>query len=333
MNRMAVSKSVEEVASTRSPRAQLPRFRWTQAVSICALVLIIAGTAAIRVRLLSMPLERDEGEFALAGQLIRQGHPPYDRLYNMKWPGTYYGYALIESVFGESTKGIRLGILCLNSVSIVLVYLIGRRLLDAYAAAAAAIVYAILSLSPGMLGVAGHATHFVVLAVLAAVLSLQQAFSTRRLSLFLLAGFFAGLAPVMKQPGIVFTAFIASYWLFLEVRAGESRRVVIRHGISLLTGIGLAIGLMLGSVVATHTFRTFWLWTVSYARHYGPRSTASEAVQQFFLGLSLSVGPGLLFWILAGAGACLLPMHPRTRGGRPFYWAFCCFRWWRSVRV
>jgi 4-amino-4-deoxy-L-arabinose transferase-like glycosyltransferase len=322
MKSMAVSKSVEEVASTRSAQSQRPRFRWTQAVSLFVLLLIVAGTAAIRVRLLSMPLERDEGEFALAGQLIRQGHPPYDRLYNMKWPGTYYGYALIESIFGETTKGIRLGILCLNAVSIVLVYLIGRRLLDVYAATAAALVYAMLSISPGMLGLAGHATHFVVAAVLAAILSLQQAFSTRRLSLFLLTGIFAGLAPVMKQPGIVFTAFIASNWLFLEVRAGESRRVVIRRGIALLTGIGLAIGLMLGSVVATHTFRTFWLWTVSYARHYGPRSTASQAVQQFFLGLSLSVGPGLLFWILAGAGACLLPMHPRTRARAPFLLGF-----------
>ena len=322
---MAVSKGTDEVASTRSARMQVPRFRWTQAVSICALVLIIAGTAAIRVRLLSMPLERDEGEFALAGQLIRQGHPPYEHLYNMKWPGTYYGYALIESVFGESTKGIRLGILCLNVVSIVLVYLIGRRLLDAYSAAAAALVYAMLSLSPGMLGVAGHATHFVMFAVLAAVLALQQAFSTRRMSLLLLAGFFAGLAPVMKQPGAVFTAFIASYWLFLEVRAKESRRVVIRRGLALLTGIGMAIGLMLGSVVATHTFRTFWLWTVSYARHYGPHSTVSQAVQQFFLGLSLSVGPGLLFWVLAGAGVCLLPMHPRTRARAPFLLGFLAF--------
>ena len=262
----------------------MPRFRWTQAVSICALVLIIAGTAAIRVRLLSMPLERDEGEFALAGQLIRQGHPPYEHLYNMKWPGTYYGYALIESVFGESTKGIRLGILCLNVVSIVLVYLIGRRLLDAYSAAAAALVYAMLSLSPGMLGVAGHATHFVVFAVLAAVLALQQAFSTRRMSLLLLAGFFAGLAPVMKQPGVVFTAFIASYWLFLEVpREGKP---ACRHPPWACPPDRdrLAIGLMLGSVVATHTFRTFWLWTVSYARHYGPHSTASQAVRRFFWG-------------------------------------------------
>jgi Dolichyl-phosphate-mannose-protein mannosyltransferase len=309
----------------RSAGAKVSRFRWTQFVSICVLLLTIAGTAAIRVRLLSMPLERDEGEFALAGQLVREGHPPYDRLYNMKWPGTYYGYALIESVFGESVRGIRLGILCLNAVSIVLVYLIARRLLDASAAAAAALVYAILSVSPATLGLAGHATHFVVLAALLGVLSLQYAFATRRLGLFLLAGFFAGLAPVMKQPGIAFTALIASDWLSHELRAGESRRLVVRRGIVLVTGIVLAIGLMLCSILVTHTFQTFWLWTVSYARNYGPNFTASEAVQQFFLGLSLSVGPGLLFWVLAAAGACLLPLHPRTRARAAFLMGFLAF--------
>ena len=32
---------------------------------------------AIRIRLLGIPLERDEGEYAYAGQLILQGVPPY----------------------------------------------------------------------------------------------------------------------------------------------------------------------------------------------------------------------------------------------------------------
>jgi hypothetical protein len=42
-----------------------------------ALVLLaIILFAAIRYRLRAMPLERDEGEYAYAGQLILQGIPP-----------------------------------------------------------------------------------------------------------------------------------------------------------------------------------------------------------------------------------------------------------------
>jgi len=40
---------------------------------VAALVIV----AAVRLRLLNLPLERDEGEYAYAGQLIRQGIPPY----------------------------------------------------------------------------------------------------------------------------------------------------------------------------------------------------------------------------------------------------------------
>ena len=122
-----------------------------------------------------MPLERDEGEYAYAGQLILQGHLPYERLYNMKWPGTYYCYALFEAIFGQTIEGIDLGVLLVNVAAIVLVFIICRRLLDAYAASAAAAAYALLSLSPWTLGFAGHATHFVVLFALAGVLCLQRA--------------------------------------------------------------------------------------------------------------------------------------------------------------
>jgi len=42
-----------------------------------ALLAVILFTGAIRLRLLAVPLERDEGEYAYAGQLILQGVPPY----------------------------------------------------------------------------------------------------------------------------------------------------------------------------------------------------------------------------------------------------------------
>src|ERR1700676_2959186 len=68
-------------------------------VAIALIILLIAG---IRFRLRDFPLERDEGEYAYAGQLILQGIPPYQLAYNMKLPGTYGAYALIMAVFGQT---------------------------------------------------------------------------------------------------------------------------------------------------------------------------------------------------------------------------------------
>ena len=53
-----------------------------------ALIFILGFGAFVRLRLLDFPLERDEGEYAYAGQLMLQGIPPYKLAYNMKLPGT-----------------------------------------------------------------------------------------------------------------------------------------------------------------------------------------------------------------------------------------------------
>src|SRR5215831_20149643 len=92
--------------------------------------LVILFVVVVRVRLREMPLERDEGEYAYAGQLMLQGVPPYKEAYNMKLPGTYAAYALIMAVFGQSASGIHIGVALINAASILLIFLIGRLLVD-----------------------------------------------------------------------------------------------------------------------------------------------------------------------------------------------------------
>jgi hypothetical protein len=53
------------------------------------LVTILVVTAAIRIRLLGIPLERDEGEYAYTGQLMLHGIPPYQLIYSMKFPASW----------------------------------------------------------------------------------------------------------------------------------------------------------------------------------------------------------------------------------------------------
>ena len=141
------------------------RFGW------CALAVIVFGLViAIRIRLLGIPLERDEGEYAYAGQLMLQGIPPYTLAYSMKFPGTYASYALIMSIFGQTIFGIHFGLLLVNAATIALIFFIGRRLINSIAGIAAAMSYAVLSASPSVLGLFAHATNFVMLPVLGGTL-------------------------------------------------------------------------------------------------------------------------------------------------------------------
>jgi 4-amino-4-deoxy-L-arabinose transferase-like glycosyltransferase len=191
--------------------------------------LTILFVVVVRVRLREMPLERDEGEYAYAGQLILQGIPPYREVYNMKLPGTYAAYALIMAVFGQTPSGIHFGLALVNAASIVLMFLLGRKLLDDIAGVAAAVAFALLSLSPSVLGLAGHATHFVALAALGGILLLLRACEPevgggRPGFLFPSARFFAsgllfGLAFLMKQHGLFFGVFGTAY--LLRTRIGQ----------------------------------------------------------------------------------------------------------------
>src|SRR6266542_5766820 len=123
-------------------------------------VIVFGVVIAIRIRLLGIPLERDEGEYAYAGQLMLQGIPPYKLAYNMKFPGTYAAYALIMSIFGQTITGIHLGLLLVNTATSALIFLLGRRLMNnSTAGIAAATTYLVLSVSPSVLGLAAHATH------------------------------------------------------------------------------------------------------------------------------------------------------------------------------
>src|SRR5258708_8077578 len=159
-------------AGSVGPVALRARWRWRAFALVGLVILLFAG---IRWRVREMPLERDEGEYAYAGQLILQGIPPYQLAYNMKLPGTYVAYAAILRTFGETAAGIHLGLLVVNGLTTVMIFFLARRLYGELAGATAAASYGLLSTSEGVLGLAGHATHFVTFFAVAGLLFLVAA--------------------------------------------------------------------------------------------------------------------------------------------------------------
>src|SRR5438105_896959 len=181
-------------------------------------VIVFGLVLVIRIRLLEIPLERDEGEYGYAGQLMLQGIPPYKLAYNMKFPGTYAAYALIMSILGQTIAGIHLGLLLVNLASIVLIFFLGRRLFNSTGGITAAITYAVLSLSPAVLGFAAHATHFVMLPVLGGMLLLLNESNRPTFARLFASGLLFGTGLLMKQPGVFFVLFGALYLLSNDVR-------------------------------------------------------------------------------------------------------------------
>jgi hypothetical protein len=265
------------------------------------------SAALIRFRLRDIPLERDEGEYAYAGQLILQGVPPYQLGYNMKLPGTYAAYAAILATFGQTSRGVHYGLLAVNAVTIWLVYLLGARLFGRIAGAVACASYALLSVSPSVLGFAGHATHFVVLPAIVGLLLLLRGVENRSAWVLFASGIAFGLAFLMKQPGIVFAAFAGLYLLRTEMRPVAPlerepwRRVLIRVG---TFSLGVVAPFLLTCLLLWRAgvFGKFWFWTFTYARAYGSIVSTADGWHLLSNTFPEVVGPSPGLWIIAGVG-------------------------------
>jgi hypothetical protein len=280
---------------------------WILAIIVFGLVI------AIRIRLLEVPLERDEGEYAYAGQLILQGVPPYTLAYNMKFPGTYAAYAAIMSIFGQTITGIHLGLVLVNAATIILIFLLGRRVANSIVGLAAGMSYAVLSVSPSVLGFAGHATHFVLLPVLGGTLLLFKATNRQAFASLFASGILFGLGVLMKQPAIFFALFGAIYLIVNQVRRQIRPEKILLRTLIFSAGIVLPLEITCLLFWRAGAFDRFWFWTIDYARQYGSLVPFSQAPGFFFYSAREVIVAGWPIWMLAGGGLVAGLWERRTR--------------------
>ena len=274
-----------------------------------ALALVVAAVlfvAFVRVRLAGAPLERDEGEYAYAGQLILQGIPPYQLAYNMKFPGAYYAYALIMLVFGQTATGIRVGLMLVNAASALLVFDIGRRLLGRFAGAVAAACFALLSVDFWIMGVFAHATHFMLLPALAAFALLLRPPAARRAPLLVASGALLGLAVLVKQHGFPFLPLGAwVVWQANRAAGRGARRILLELGL-LTAGALLPLALLCATLQYQGVLGSFWFWTFRYAREYVSEVPPGAFLPSLFAGLERVTRATASLWILGGVGLVAL---------------------------
>ena len=308
----------ETALSSPSRPSGLPLAAW---LSLVLLVVVFFG--AIRYRLRDMPLERDEGEYAYAGQLMLEGIPPYALAYNMKLPGIYAAYAGVMAVFGQTPAGIHLGLLMVNAASTLLLFFLAARLFGNLAGAVAAGCYALLSTSASVMGFEAHATNFVVLPALIGILLLLRALTDRRWWLFFVSGLFLGIALLMKQHGIFFVLFGVVYLGWSE---WTQKKAVLPDQALLIAGAALPYLTTCGLMVRAGVFRQFWFWTVQYAGEYS-KMGLRRAIHALLENLRIVAGPAWPIWILAAIGLTALRWSPGARRQSQFLIAFlvCSF--------
>jgi hypothetical protein len=275
-----------------------------------------------------MPLERDEGEYAYAGQLILQGIPPYELAYNMKLPGTYIAYALGMAVFGQTTGGVHLTLLLANSLTLVFIFLLARKLFGVTAGLVACASYGVMSVSPGVCGTAAHANHFVVLFAVPATLLLWQVGESKRSAPLFFSGLLYGLAFLMKQQGIWFGLFGCACLAWQGFPPKHVSRLQFAKMVSAFgLGMVLPLGLTCLYLASAGVFAQFRFWSLDYARYYILSDDLKLGWQYLGQHLEGTARVSAGFWFLAIMALPLVLRDQALRrpaGFAVFFW-ICSF--------
>lgn len=271
-----------------------------------AVLFIVLITAIIRLNLLHLPLERDEGVYAYIGQLILNGFPPYKYAFDMRLPGLYLAYVFILKVFGQTNIGIHAGLILVNAATCILLFLLGRKLLNSFTGVIAAGSFAVLSLSSSVLGAMTHPEHFVVFFAVAGLYLLISALENDTggygLKIFS-SGFLLGTGMLMKQHGMLFIFFGGIYLTItlLFNKTFSSKALLTRLG-TFFAGSALPYILTCLILLSAGVFDDFWFSTITYARAYVGLVPLDRAFFILKTRLFEVIGASLTIWVLAGIG-------------------------------
>lgn len=265
-----------------------------------------------RLHLLSIPFERDEGEYAYMGSLILDGHSPYSIAYNMKYPGTYYMYAIIMGIFGKTIESVHLGLMLISIASLVLVYYISTNFLSKSSSAIAAASFGLLATSWTLFGQAAHATNFVIFFALWGILILQKSYQNDNRSILwlFLSGILFSLAFISKQSGLFFLLFGLIFIIIKDYKILANSKI-IRKLFVLILGFAIPVVLMFLYFYVFGDFDKFWFWTSTYLSKYGSQISLSQGYDNFILSLRIITGNYtsegyVIFWFIGLVGFGLL---------------------------
>ncbi len=271
---------------------------------IVVLSMLLAGL--VRLRLLQIPLERDEGGFAYIGQHLFS-EVLYTDLLDNKLPGLYGLYAIFIRLFGYNAAGIHLGLLVCNLSAIWLMYKLFGRIFNPWAGAVAASVFALTSLSPNVYGFAAHANQLLMPFALGALILLDKGLQNRQILNIGWAGLLLGLAFIIKQQVVMYGVFAGIWLLWLRLQERASTTQIFREMAAFTFGSLLPFGLICLYFLAMGRFQNLWLWVVELPVQLSRSDAIGDRWNVFRFYFSKVLEHFELIWGLAALGwLCLL---------------------------
>jgi hypothetical protein len=272
------------------------------------IVAALVGFALIRAPFLSLPLERDEGEYAYIAQRMLAGDVPYRDAFDQKPPGVFVAYALAFTLLAESIEGIHLFLWLWTAAAGATLFALVRALAGGVAGGFALLAFALASADPQLQGHAANTENWMLLPlVLSAAACVRGWRRGNRLS-WLACGGFAALACWFKQVAVTDACLLAAGVLGDGIlgRPAPAARTALARGALFALGAALASAPALLYLAATGALAPFldavFLHNLGYAR----ASSWAEGLANLRVALARQGPSFAAVWALALAG-WLLP--------------------------
>ena len=218
--------------------------------SIWTLALILLVSAAIRLPLLNIPFERDEGEYAYISWRMGHGEVAYRDWVDQKPPAIFWVYRLALMLPLPGIAAVHLAALIWSAASACALFYLARRFMSVFAAGAASVLFAILLADPMINGTAANTELFMLLPLILSQLVFFHALSAtrRKILLIVLCGALIGLASAFKQVAVVNWPFLVA---ISAIFATKEKRLVGTFSFACWSALG---GAGVWAVIAGYFF-------------------------------------------------------------------------------
>ena len=307
-----------EQAGLTEPAGQVPlKVFGKPAGRTLACLGILVVFVLLRAPFVSVPLERDEGEYAYIAQRALHSEVPYRDAFDQKPPGIFLIYVLIFLALGQSIEAIHLGLHLWVLAVVVLVYRLVSRRAGPRAGLLAALALAVMSIDPNLLGGAANTEQFMLLPLVGSLLCLAPVAGRPGRWRIAAAGALGAAAFWIKQVAATNFVFLVLWLVFLyfgERPRRRPRELVLDLG-GLLAGAAALTAPLLLYFAAAGAWSQFVYCVFTYNFIYSAAQTHS--VSALAAEFWVSFGPILWSsWPFVVALALGVVHLARRRAGR-----------------
>jgi hypothetical protein len=234
----------------------------------------------MRAPLVSIPFERDEGEYAYIAQRALQGDIPYRDTFDQKPPGVFAIYVVALLTAGRTVGAIHLFLCAWVLLTVWLLCRLVTRLADATAGLLAALALTVMISGAGVLGNAGNTEVFTLLPVVGSLLCVASAISRAGAWRLIAAGVLAASAFWIKQTAIMNVVFIAGWLAVTHFAQSPSRRIgrLALEACWLLLGATFLTAPIILYFLAHGALRDFFYCVFAYNFDYASSGWESSAL-------------------------------------------------------